>query len=240
MSASDLPERSCVRQLGRLEVEVRRDVLDAGHQAGAAKPNPKPKPGPPGPPRPMAEVTARAAEAGAAEDRLRAVLDALLDRVALLLGELAGRHLRVDLILERLLERVAELGRVDPERAGGVVDDRLAARLRRIVLRGGVRRTAADDRDDGERGHDHPELAVGRSSLGGHPALPSHCMAAINPSNQWLSECTRSTFLGPRCEQHRSAIGAECAPESDHGASRPAGSRGGTYRQHHSFVKRNE
>ena len=75
----------------------------------------------------MAEVLS---EAGAAEDRLRAVLDALLDRVGLLLGERARRHLRVDLVLERLLERVAELGRIDAERAGGVVDDRLAARLR--------------------------------------------------------------------------------------------------------------
>ena len=64
--------------------------------------------------RAHAEVTARAAEAGAAEDRLRAVLDALLDRVALLLGELARGHLRVDLVLERLLERVAQLAGSTP------------------------------------------------------------------------------------------------------------------------------
>ena len=196
-------------QLCRLQAEIGRDVVGACHQAGA-EPEPETEGGRSAGAAEAgtAEVAARAAEAGAAEDRLRAVLDALLDRVGLLLGQLAGRHLRVDLIGERLLECIAELGRVDPERAGGVVDDGLAARLRGIVLGRGVRRSAADDRDDGERAEDHSELAVGGTSLGGHPALPSR-HGRYKFSQPAPSESTRTQFLGPRCEQHRSAIRAE-------------------------------
>ena len=85
----------------------------------------------------MAEATergARTVEAGADEQRERGRGDAALHGVALLLCQQAVRHGGVDPVLQRLLECVAELGRVDAKLLGRIVHDCLALSLRRLAV----------------------------------------------------------------------------------------------------------
>ena len=75
---------------------------------------------------------ARTAEAAVptGEERQVAGLHTRLQRVALGLGDRAGLHHGVDLVLDRLLQRRTQLRGRDAELARGVGDDRLLVRLR--------------------------------------------------------------------------------------------------------------
>src|SRR5512132_3379819 len=86
-------------------------------------------------------------EGGRPEEREVVGLDPLLQLVALLLRQPAGGYRGVDPVLERLLERGAELARLDTQALGGIVDDRLALLARRVgreLCRGDSGACAAD------------------------------------------------------------------------------------------------
>ena len=107
------------------------------------------------------------------EEREVVGLDPLLQLVALGLGDPAGRDRSVDLVLERLLERAAELLRLHAELLRGIVDNRLALRAGgRAELRGGDAGARAADRDcDDGPGDDLPfERPVHGSPFGLHRA----------------------------------------------------------------------
>ena len=89
------------------------------------------------------------------EEREVVGLDPLLERVALGLGDPAGRDGSVDLVLERLLEGAAELIRLHAELLRGVADDRLALLAwRGTKLRGGDCPTGPADRECGDGADD--------------------------------------------------------------------------------------
>src|SRR5262249_17887438 len=85
---------------------------------------------PSGPAEAVAEAGAEARPA--AEEREVVRLDPLLQRLALLLRQPAGRDGGIDAVLERLLDRGAQLAGLDAEVLCGVVDDRLALLARRV------------------------------------------------------------------------------------------------------------
>ncbi len=85
-----------------------------------------------------------------AEERHVAGLDALLQLLSLFLREPTVRDRRVDAILQRLLERIAQLLGLDSELAGRVVDDSLPLLPRGERLGGG--NGAADDEHRERRG----------------------------------------------------------------------------------------
>ena len=103
-------------------------------------------------PRPWAEP----------EEREVAGADPLLEPRALLLRKRAVLDRGVDAVLQRLLERVAQLARPDAELLGRVVDDRLTLLLRRERLRRGDPRTGDNGHEDGDSASDEQVVPLHR------------------------------------------------------------------------------
>ena len=104
------------------------------------------------------EVVAR--QSGEAERR-SVDLGAQADAEVKVRGSAAQLEILLNNLVENALRYVG---------AGGVVDDRLAASLGRVVLRSGIRRPAADDNCHGNGAHDQAELAIRSALLVGHCA----------------------------------------------------------------------
>ena len=101
----------------------------------------------------MAEMTVPEARSPESSEDERCVsrVDALLERVGLLLRETAVLDSLIDAVLERLLERVRELARLDAELLRGVVDNRLALLLRGPRLGCGDSRSSSGDGECDDR-----------------------------------------------------------------------------------------
>ena len=114
-----------------------------------------------------------AVSAAAEEQRVVVRVDSLLQLVSLLLRETAIVESLVDAILQRLLQRIRQLRRLDAELRGGVVDDGLALLVGREDAGRGdrARRSESGDeeRNAGGTGCERQLLASGH---GGHEITP--------------------------------------------------------------------
>jgi hypothetical protein len=121
--------------------------------------------------RPAAEATvgeARPARPGMAPAEHEPALGpALLDRVGLFLREAARLHGGGELVVLRLRERVAQLGRLDAEALGRVVEDGLLALLGVVAAGGGERDAGPAGRDHAGRGDGCDASALHVASLTG-------------------------------------------------------------------------